>query len=63
MGWSGGGGSGASVSPDNETIKINTSGELYVVPATNLGGATNATGVGVNIDGVTLENTNGVIGV
>lgn len=59
MGWSGGGGA----NPDNETIKLNTQGQLFVQPATDLGGSTDTTGVGVKIDGSTLVNTSGTIGV
>ncbi|MEM3264664.1 MAG: hypothetical protein QXH07_01790 [Thermoplasmata archaeon] len=50
MGWSGGG----SANPDNETIKTNVQGELYVVPNPAAAGETSANGVGVLFDNATI---------
>ncbi|MEM3264926.1 MAG: hypothetical protein QXH07_03115 [Thermoplasmata archaeon] len=52
MGWSGGGG---SANPDNETIKTNVQGQLYVVPNPAAAGETSANGVGVSVDGSTIK--------
>ncbi|MEM3859848.1 MAG: hypothetical protein QW478_10665 [Candidatus Micrarchaeaceae archaeon] len=51
MGWSGGGG---SANPDNETIKTNVQGQLYVVPNPAAAGETSANGVGVLFDDATI---------
>jgi len=53
MGWSGGG--GGSVSVDNETIKENVHGQIYVVPDTAEAVQTSSAGVGTNIDNETIK--------